>query len=82
MEKEEFEYKNTLTNRNKIFLRQNISPNQDKFSDFVEYSEEAERLIEPQAVKPDWLCSIIRLGAAPVRRSFATPIQNPISKNY
>ena len=79
MEKEEFECKNTLTNRNKIFLRQNISPNQDKFSDFVEYSEEAERLIEPLAVKPDWLSSITRLGAASVRRSFATTIQKPIS---
>ena len=62
-----------------IYLWQNISPNQDKFSDFVEYSEEAERLIEPQAVKPDWLSSITRLGAASVRRSFATTIQKPIS---
>ena len=53
MEKEELECKNTVKNRNKLFSWQNLSPNQDKFSDFVEYSEEAERLIEPQAVKPD-----------------------------
>ena len=79
MEKEELECKNTVKNRNKIFSWQNLSPNQDKFSDFVEYSEEAERLIEPQAVKPDWLSSITRLGAASVRRSFATTIQKPIS---
>ena len=47
--------------------------------EFVEYSEEAERIIEPQAVKPDWLNSITRLGAASLRRSFATTIQEPIS---
>ena len=79
MEKEELECKNTVKNRNKLFSWQNLSPNQDKFSDFVEYSEEAERLIEPLAVKPDWLSSITRLGAASIRRSFATTIQKPIS---
>ena len=31
--------------------------------------------MEPQAVKPDWISSIARLGAASVRRSFATTIQ-------